>query len=604
MNKRITQIAKESIIIAGAKRRQLTSCNGNIFWLEGSGDSDKDQLFMYDDQLCEQEVPFNISSRVNEYGGGDLHVGSSGAIYTVNESDQQIYCRSDNFSSWVRITQTNNARYADMHETPYGVMAVQELHLPNEEVIQSIVIIKNNETRTLIEGQDFYAAPKLSPDKQKVAFLSWNHPNMPWDECILSIGDFSESKVQNIRRINTQTMEVISQFDWDSNNHLVYSSDKTGWSSMYVNTELVLDIQKDCGYDRWQFGGQNFIVMEPNSLIVVLGPPHNRQLGHLVGSDFKPFDLPFVEYGPWLAKVDSSHIVFIGYFSDQPEALVKLNIYSGEISYLISQQLTSWSGYQPTQPIPVEFKTRSGEIGYAFYYSPSKKISKKPALIVISHGGPTSRTCPIFNANILFWNDQGYAVVDVNYRGSTGYGRAYQDALKYQWGIRDVEDCVDVVNFLSLENLIDKDRCVIRGKSSGGLTTLNALIHHQCFKAGASHYGVTDLEGLVKITHRFESNYLDYLIGDYTLHHDRYVKRSPIHNINMLKSPVIFFQGTLDQVVPPMQSLSIVQQMRQAGLDVEYVEFEGERHGFKKQENKVRSLVDEMKFFNRVLDIE
>ena len=402
MNERIKQIAEESILISGAKRRQLISCNGKIYWLEASGDSDRDQLCMYDGQFSKQEVPFNISGRVNEYGGGDLHVGSSGAIYVVNEADQQIYCRSNDNSTWVKISHTNNARYADMHETPYGVMAVQELHLPNGDVVQSIVIIKHNETRTLIEGQDFYASPKLSPNKQKVAFLSWDHPNMPWDECILSVGDFLENKVHDIQRINTQAMEVISQFDWDSNNHLVYSSDKTGWSSMYVNTQLVLDIQKDCGYDRWQFGGQNFIVMEPDSFIVVLGPPHNRQLGHLVGSEFKPFDLPFVEYGPWLAKVDSSHIVFIGYFSDQPEALIKLNIHSGEISYLMRQQLNGWSGCQPTQPVSVEFKTRSGETGYAFYYSPSKKISEQPPLIVISHGGPTSRTCPIFNANILF----------------------------------------------------------------------------------------------------------------------------------------------------------------------------------------------------------
>tara|TARA_X000000950_G_scaffold236860_1_gene287911 strand:+ start:1174 stop:2988 length:1815 start_codon:yes stop_codon:yes gene_type:complete len=603
MSLNLIALAQQVLDLNGAELRQLSARDGVLYWLEENDHTAFSSLMSYQDHVITKiDVPFDICSRVNEYGGGELHVGQR-HLYVVNASDQQIYAYDAALNVWLQFTKRTDARFTDMFEVAEGLLAVQELHQHDQEPEQSIVLIKDQQIQTVVSGADFYAAPTVSPDGRQLAFLTWSHPDMPWDECRLQVGQWINGRLRQVQCMNAGAMEVISQYEWTNTSQLLYTSDRSGYASMYCQGQLVGATTLDFGYDRWQFGGKKILYHSSGLILGIEGPPHQRQLGRFIDDKFVSYEIPFVDFGPWIVEIDDQHIACVAFHSDRPECLIQINILDGSFKRLFEQNLDLWTGPSPAIPEYMIFETAQKATSHAFYYPPKAGEHQLCPLIVISHGGPTTHTTMAFHSNILFWNALGYGVLDVNYRGSTGYGRAYQNQLKHQWGVVDVEDCVHAVQHLVRQKRVDPDRCAIRGKSSGGLTTLNALIFHDCFKVGASYFGVTDLEDLIRITHKFEKYYLDYLIGPYPKDRKRYRERSPKYLTHRLKQPVIFFQGDLDQVVPPSQSKGLVSAMKKQNLIYEYHEYAGERHGFKQTKHKLDSLVREVTFFNTILDV-
>lgn len=594
----------------------------NVYWLEGRPKEGGRQVLMRRDAAGKvTEVtpsPFNVRTLAHEYGGGAYLVNND-VVYFVNFADQRVY-RQEIGSEPKALTAEANVRYADfvLDEKRNRLIAVQEDHTtPGQEPITTIssISLKDGSAEMVIAGNDFYAAPRISPNGMFMSWMSWNHPNMPWDESLVWCGNVgNDGWVTNMRQIAGGPGESVFQPHWSPEGELFYVSDRSGWWNIYRHTDYegefeIASKESDFGFPLWNFGMQTYDFADASTIVCAYSDEGTYRLATIdtTSGAMKTFDLPYTDIQS--VKAANGKAYFRGSGPQDPAAIVELDLASGKTTVLKgSVELDIDPGYL-SQPETIKFPTGGGKEAYAFFYPPKNKdysapSGELPPLIVKSHGGPTAAATTALSLGIQYWTSRGFAVVDVNYGGSTGFGRDYRSRLYSSWGLVDTEDCVNAAKYLVERRSVDGNKLAIAGGSAGGYTTLCALTFHNTFKAGASHYGVSDLEALATDTHKFESRYLDRLVGPYPLASDVYQQRSPIQHVDKLNCPLIFLQGLEDKVVPPNQSEMMVNALRKKGVPVAYVTFEGEQHGFRKAENIKRALDSELYFYSRIFGFE
>ena len=559
-------------------------------------------------------APFNVRSRVHEYGGGSYTV-SDGTIYFSNFIDQRLY-RHKAGGTPEPITPTAPLRFADsiVDQARGRLICVREDHSNEGEIINTLVSVPLNGDNTggtvLTSGNDFYSSPRLSPDGSYLAWLTWNHPNMPWDGTELWMAHVgSNGTLSDANRIAGNIDESICQPEWSPDGLLYFVSDRTGWWNLYrwqdERVEALYPMEAEFSEPQWQFGLSTYSIPSANELICTYtraGTDYPARLDTTTGI-LTPIELPYTSIRT--LRTTASQVFLIAASPIEPWSIVQLQLATDSSSVLRrASNIQVDPGYL-SQPASIEFPTEHGLTAFGLFYPPRNKDfvapeNERPPLIVKSHGGPTAAASSAFNLAIQFWTSRGFAVLDVNYGGSTGYGRVYRQRLKGQFGIVDVDDCVNGARYLAAQGLVDGDRMAITGGSAGGYTTLCALTFHDTFKVGASYFGISDIETLMRDTHKFESRYGDWLIGPYPEEQATYYERSPIHFVEQISCPMIFFQGLEDHIVPPNQAEEMVAALQAKGLPVAYIAYEGEGHGFRRAENIQRSLEAELYFYSQV----
>ncbi len=556
---------------------------------------------------------FSARTRVHEYGGGAYAVDGETIIFS-NWEDQRLY-RQEPGAEPQPITSEGKKRYAGgvIDGRRQRLICIREDHSGDGEPANAVVAVDlagREDPSILASGNDFYASPRLSPDGARLAWLTWNHPNMPWNGTELWVGELaSDGSIGQRAQVAGSTEESIFHPQWSPDGVLYFVSDRTNWWNLYRQADGVVEplteMEAEFGQPQWVFAMSTYDFISADR--IVCGYTKDGAW-HLATLDVDTRELSPVEV-PYTSLTDiraaAGRVVFGGGSPSEPRAIVELDLDSGSTRVLRrSSDVAVPEGYL-SRPQSIDFPTEGGWEAHGFFYPPKNPEcvgppGARPPLMVISHGGPTSATTNTLDLSIQYWTSRGIAVLDVNYRGSTGYGRAYREALEGEWGVVDVEDCVNGARYLVERDEVDGERLIIRGGSAGGYTTLCALTFRDAFDAGASYYGVSDLEALTEETHKFESRYLDRLVGPYPERKDLYHARSPIHHAHQLSCPVIFLQGLEDLVVPPDQSERMAEVLRQKGLPVAYVAFEGEQHGFRRAGTIKRALEAELTFYSRV----
>jgi dipeptidyl aminopeptidase/acylaminoacyl peptidase len=562
--------------------------------------------------------PFNARTRVHEYGGGGFTV-SDGAVYFSNFADQRLY-RFEGSGEPQAITPEAEMRYADgvIDRRRNRMICVREDHsAAGSEAVNEIVGIPlsgSGAQVTLAGGADFYSSPRLNPEASRLAWLQWNHPNMPWDGTELWVADVQgDGSVTNPVRVAGGADESIFQPEWSPAGELHFISDRSGWWNLYRwregGIEALCPTEAEFGLPQWLFGMSTYAFESANRIVCAYFEQGLSKLAILdtTTGKLEKIEAPFTRMEGVRAAPGQS--VFIGASPTEAAGIVRFDLDNRRFETLRrSSELTIEPGYISAAQA-IEFPTEDGLIAHAFFYPPRNRDfvapeNERPPLLVMSHGGPTAATSPTLRLSVQYWTSRGVAVLDVNYGGSTGYGREYRERLSGRWGVVDVDDCVNGARYLAGRGLVDGDRLAITGGSAGGYTTLCALTFRDAFKAGASHYGVSDLEALEVDTHKFESRYTHKLVAPYPERADLYRERSPIHHTNLLSAPVIFFQGLEDKIVPPNQAEMMVNALLAKGLPVAYITFEGEQHGFRQAANIKRALDGELYFYSRVFGFE
>jgi dipeptidyl aminopeptidase/acylaminoacyl peptidase len=560
---------------------------------------------------------FNARTRVHEYGGGDYAV-SNGMVVFANFTDQRLYAQLHQSQPRL-IALSEQMRFADI-QIDYRrnrIFCVCEDHAGAGEAANTIarVNLAGESTKVaVVSGNDFYSSPRLNPDGSRLAWLAWNHPNMPWDGTELWVGRLDEGgSVVDRSKVAGGEDESICQPAWSPDSVLHFVSDRTGWWNLYRwcdgAIEPLCPMNAEFGQPPWVFGNSLYGFASANQLVCSYTQSGRDYLATLDTATKKldVIDLPFTAISQ--VRLAGDRVVFIGASPTEATAVVTFHLTRRNLEIVQRSRKTAVEAAYLAEPRVLEFPTADRQTAHGYFYPPRNEdyagpADERPPLIVISHGGPTASSSASLKYSIQYWTSRGIAVLDVNYRGSSGYGRAYREMLKGKWGIADVDDCINGARWLVERGEADGGRLAIRGGSAGGYTTLCALTFHDVFKAGASHYGISDLEALAKDTHKFESRYLDRLIGPYPERRNLYSERSPIHFTDRLNCPMILFQGLDDKVVPPNQAERMVAAVRAKKLPVAYVAFEGEQHGFRKAENIKRVLEAELYFYSKVFGFD
>ncbi len=601
-----------------------------IYWLESRPqESGRSVVVRYIawNSTSEDVTPtgFNVRTRVHEYGGGAWTV-ADGMIYFSNHADNRLY-RMDRYGHQpLPISPEGPWRYADglIDSRRHSWIGVREDHSAEGQPVNTIVRIDTasaygpdslDSGTVLASGHDFYSSPRLSPDGRWLAFLAWDHPNMPWTGTGLYVLQLNQpgSASGNAEPllIAGGERESVFQPEWAPDGSALYFvSDRSGWWNLYrqksrTPTEPLAVMEAEFGQPQWVFGMSTYAFAGKDTLVCSYV---SKGLGNLARIDLasgemKTLDLSWTDFSSVRANKD--RVVFRAGSAVSPAGITVLTLDSGNTEVL--KQSTSIADDPEltkyfSSAEPVEFPTGRDQTAFGLYYpafNPDYEgpAGERPPLLVKCHGGPTSAASSTLSLGTQFWTSRGIAVLDVNYGGSTGFGRAYRERLDSRWGIVDVEDCINGARYLAEKELVDGNRSVITGGSAGGYTVLAALTFHDYFRGGASHYGVSDLAFLAQDTHKFESRYLDSLIGPYPEREDLYRERSPITFAERLSAPVIFFQGDEDKVVPQSQTELMVEALRKKGTPVGYLLFSGEQHGFRKAENIKRALDAELYFY-------
>ncbi|MEO0443240.1 MAG: S9 family peptidase [Pseudomonadota bacterium] len=626
-------ISSELLAKSNVRLAQPQLANGHCFWLESRPQEKGRSLIVCEtaDGSRQDITPkhMDVRSRIHEYGGGDYRIHGDTA-YFVNKADQRVYSQSlkdpDNIQA---LSPEGSYRYGDfcIDEDRRQLICVCEIHKQNtSEPENCIVAIKLDGSsiagfNMLVFGNDFYSNPRLSPDGTQLSWLTWNHPYMPWDnsECwIAAINDLG--LVQQQHKVaggsaDGSRQESIFQPQWSPMGELFFISDRSQWWNLYRYkpqskiVESVVTMSAEFGLPQWVFGMSTYGFV--NSYTLFCGYTQNGRW-HLATIDtmtgkFSPQHSPYTDIEAISCDDNSDAAVFLGAHATQSHCLIHWHNNNTRLVSTSSSEAIHKDEY--SQAEAVEFKNPQQELVHGFYYTPHNRLyhgkaDTLPPLIVMCHGGPTGSTSSALNLKVQFWTNRGFAVLDVNYSGSTGYGRPYRDRLKKQWGLKDVDDICAGVDYLVQQGRVDPQRVMVRGSSAGGFSVLAALTFREHFKAGASLYGIGDLSLLAKDTHKFESRYLDQLIGPYPEDQSIYQARSPIHHVDQLKCPVIFLQGLEDKVVPPNQAETMVQALADNNIPVAYVTFPDEGHGFRQADNIRYSLEVEYAFYCAIFTLE
>lgn len=610
-------------IAAGAKPLAAPQIDrGQVYWLEGlAAEGGRVAVVRGAPGQASSIVtpaPFNVRSRVHEYGGGASLV-AGGAIHFSNFADNLVYAQHGD-SAPVALTTDSRQRHADfaLDGSRRRLIAVREDHTGDGEearnMLATIALDAAGESRVLTSGFHFYAAPRLSPDGLQLAWLCWNHPRMPWEGTALWLAEFDAGGgLANARRVAGGADEALCQPRWSPRGELFVVSDRSGWWNLYRvagdRLEAVCPMNAEFGRPMWVFGQSSYVFTSDAEIVAACienGVSRLLRIGLATGNA-QTIATPFNDIDEIVAG--DACVWAIAGSANEADQLVRIDLASGAHEVLARSvgELPD-AGYLSTAE-PIEYPSANGRTAHAFFYPPRNRDFAAPAgelppLLVCSHGGPTGMSSGSLRLAYQFWTSRGFAVLDVNYGGSTGFGRAYRELLKGEWGVVDVEDCIAGARHLAAAGRVDPDRMAIRGGSAGGFTTLAALAFHDVFKAGASYYGVSDLKALDADTHKFESRYNAWLIASPPERDRLYAERSPAQHASGIHCPVIFFQGLEDKVVVPAQSQMMVAALKAGGVPVAYLEFEGEGHGFRRKENVQRALEAEASFYAQVFGFE
>ncbi|MCX6058046.1 MAG: prolyl oligopeptidase family serine peptidase [Chloroflexi bacterium] len=613
-------ITADLIIAKTISLVEIAASGKDIYWIESRPSEAGRYVIMRRtaDGAVTECTPLDFYARttVHEYGGGAFMV-EDGVIYFSNFTDHHLYRQPVGGQPEV-LTLADGYYYADLilDKQRGRIICIREDHTVEGEAVNTIVSVGlNGDERILVEGNNFYSSARLSPDGSKLAYLTWNHPNMPWDGCELWLADINaDGTLHNHNLIAGSVTESVFQPEWSPNGVLHFVGETTGWWNLYRfdygKTEALCPMEAEFGEPQWVFGMFTYDFVSPTKILCRYSQNSSWHLAWLDTSSKKLTDIETSFTAITDIRAGDGFAIFSAGSPTQPFSLIRMDTSTGKMeSIKQSFEVTVDEGYLSTAT-PIAFPTTDGKQAHAIYYAPKNKDyvgleGEHPPLIVISHGGPTGSTTTVLRLSLQYWTSRGFAVLDVNYGGSTGYGRAYRQRLNGNWGIVDVDDCCNGAQHLVEQGLADSKRLAIRGGSAGGYTTLACLtFKNEVFKAGASYYGISELEVFATDTHKFESRYMDSLIGAYPERKDLYFNRSPINFIQNLSCPLIMFQGDEDKVVPPSQSQMMFEAMRDKELPVAYLLFEGEQHGFRKAENIKRSLEAELYFYSKIFGFE
>ena len=602
----------------------------DIYWLEKRPtEKGRSAIVVHkNNDNCIQDItpkPFSVRTKVHEYGGGAFLIGDR-AIYFSNYSDGRIY-QQKTFQQLEPLTPEYPRRYADLvlDKLHNRLICVCEERLPTNTEPQNTIVgidLDTGEVTNLISGQDFYASPRLNRDGTKLAWLSWQHPHMPWDSTYLWSSDLKEDgSIGDAKCIAGGEAESICEPKWSADGRLYFSSDRNNWWNLYYyendRVEILHEMAAEFAYPHWIFGLSTYGFTK-DKIICTYSADGRWYLGSidLKTKEFATIETEYTSIAD-LQTTANGDVVFVGGSPTKAREIIKLNLQprSRSAAEGRSQKIIKSTGnfeIDPayfSQPEAIAFPTENDLVAHAWYYPPQNKDyvapeGELPPLIVKSHGGPTAAASVDLNLRVQYWTSRGFGYLDVNYGGSIGYGRQYRQRLDGNWGIVDVDDCVNGAKYLADLGKVDRNRLVITGSSAGGYTTLAALTFRDTFKAGASYYGVCDLEVLAKDTHKFESRYLDRLIGKYPEEKAIYEARSPIYHTEKLDCPVIFFQGLEDKVVPPNQADMMFAALKKKGLPCASVVFPNEAHGFRQANNIKKALDSEFYFYSRIFGFQ
>ena len=612
-----SSLSAEKVASAAPKINHIQSCNDLVTWVESRPNEGGRNVIIGRSKngLIKDLIPAPYShySRVHEYGGM-AYALSENSIYFVNASDQRIYQQQFGTTTPVAITGSG-PRFADLiiDSVNHRLIAVCEQHNETTEPENYLVGISlvpgNKQITPLARGADFYAYPRISPDGKRLCWIEWNHPNMPWDSTQLWQADIHNHCLENKRLIaGGDGLEAIFQPQWSPDNRLYYVSDRNNWWNIYsAEHGVIVDMPAEFATPLWQFGMSTYDFIDANTIGCLWTQQGVWYCGFVdiakgtlqpVASTYKSMQA---------ACCDSGSLYMVAGAPDIADQVVTVS-QLGMVEAIYSPSNLNIATEDLAKPESISFPTANNTSVQAFFYPPTNsqyrgEDNQLPPVIAICHGGPTGATDCSFNLKIQYWTSRGFAVVDINYRGSTGFGRYYRDALNGAWGLADIEDTQYAIKFLTTQQKVDPQRCIIRGSSAGGYTVLSALTFTDTFKAGASLYGIGNLETLASDTHKFESRYLDKLVGPYPEQQTIYQQRSPINHIDQLNCPVIFLQGLEDKVVPPNQAELMVNSLKKKGIPVVYVKFPDEGHGFRKAENIIRAMQAELDFYCDVFDL-
>jgi dipeptidyl aminopeptidase/acylaminoacyl peptidase len=620
-----TPITSERVVRAAAVLSGLAVDDGDVWWSElrpeesgrtalvhrpvaGGGDAE--------DVL---PAPWDARSRVHEYGGGAWWVHGN-EVWFTHGADQRLYRLSlgggPPTPAVPEPARAAGDRWADGVVAPDGgIVCVRERHSatggePRNEIVR--IPAGGGEPEVLVTGPDFVSNPRLALDGVTLCWLQWDHPNMPWNGTELRVGPAAHPGPGEL--VAGGVDESVFQPEWGPGGALWFVSDRSGWWNLYrwrPDTRVVepmVGIDADIGVPQWRFALARYAFLADGRVVFAYSRHgFDRLAVREADGSVRDLHVPHTVVSHVAAR--GSTAVYVGGSPTTEPEVVWLDVDRAVSQVLRPGRDVGLDRGWFSEPESLTFPTEGGAVAYGLFYPPTNPewqgpAEERPPLLVFIHGGPTAAARAMLDLGVQYWTSRGFAVVDVNYRGSTGYGRAFRDALAGTWGLADVDDCVAAARWLADRGRVDPQRLCIRGGSAGGFTTMAALAFRDVFSAGASHFGVADLEALAKETHKFESRYLDWLVAPYPEGRDRYMERSPIHHVDGIDCPLIVFQGLEDEVVPPNQAEMIVNVLRRKGVPVAYVPFEGEQHGFRRAENIRRTLDSELSFYAQVLGFE
>jgi dipeptidyl aminopeptidase/acylaminoacyl peptidase len=558
----------------------------------------------------------NVRTRVHEYGGAP-YVVVGDTIYYSQFSDQRLYALKAGGTP-VPVTP-EGYRYADCAvATQRGgrgaaLICVREDHSDAARIRNAVVRLalpSGGAGEVLFAGSDFVAYPRISRDGTRLAFISWDHPHMPWDGTELKVATLTAHGIDGLTTIAGSAAESVLEPQWDSDGELYFISDRSGFWNLYVwssgQTRAVSPRAAEFASPLWSFGQANYVLLGGGLAAVVFGEKGFDRLAvlNLNSGNLRVLDLPYVSFSH-LAAIDANHIAAIAGSAAAPRALVRIDLEHSRTETLRGAGVALLPPSAVSIAVPIDFPSAHGRVAHAFYYAPFNPAFKGPGntlppLVTFVHGGPTAQAEPSYSSTVQFWTSRGFAVVDVNYGGSSGFGRAYRQELNDNWGVVDVEDVIAAAKYLSASGRVDAKRMAISGGSAGGYTVLVALSSSAVFGAGADYYGISDMTALARDTHKFESRYLDSLIGPLPQSQSVYDQRSPLNHLDGFKAPLIVFQGADDPIVPPNQSAKIVEALRARHVPLAYLLYPGEGHGFRNPEHVIDALQSELSFYGRV----
>src|SRR3954447_15099076 len=615
-----TPITSE-LVVRAAARRAGGAVDGDSVWWGESRPGEGGRTAIVRDGADVLPAPWNARTRVHEYGGGAWAV-AGGVLWFTNFADQRLYRVDPGAAEPVAVTPEPavpaGVRYADLRVDGDGVLAVRETHpasgAPSEVVNEIVRVAADGSTEVLVSGPDFVSDPRREPGGPALAYLRWNHPDMPWDAAQLVVRDGGGGE----HVIAGGDGESVVQPVWGEDASLWWLSDRTDVWSLYRRrphgeAELVLDVGSDIAGPQWIFGQNRYALLDDGRVALAFPRGGADRLGVLEpGGELRELDLPYAAFGS-LAARGNAVVCVAGGRANEPVVL-RVAVDTGATEVLRPPRDLGLAPAWFPRPEHVTFPTEDAGTGiaeaHALVYPPTNPETiapsgARPPLLVVVHGGPTAAASSVLDLGVQYWTSRGFCVADVDYRGSTGYGRRYREALRGRWGEVDLDDVVACARYLADAGRVDPARMAIRGGSAGGYTPRAALTRRPgVFSAGASHFGVADLAALAADTHKFESRYLDRLVAPYPEGADVYAERSPLTHIDALDTPLAVFQGEEDRVVPPAQAEAIVAALRDKGVPHAYLLFPGEQHGFRRAENIRASLDGELSFYAQVWGFE